>query len=159
MIVMRIADWIKLFFCILAVLAMPGCFFDNDGDSGTGSVNVAGTWTASVSVEGCSPANVCQSAGFQQGQTVRAVMALRQNGNTVEGTYTYEGAPISADVNGRVSGTQLVLNGSVSNPLGKATVDFVGAVSGSVIDAAVSHNVTLNDGTSGTVSGSGDFVR
>lgn len=156
---MRIAHRIKLSLSFLAVLAIAGCFFDNSGDSGTGSVNVEGTWTATVSVEGCSPANVCQSAGFKQGQTVQATMTLKQNGNNIEGNYTYEGAPISSNVSGRVTGTQLVLNGSVSNPLGKATVDLVGVVSGSVIDAAVSHTVNLNDGTSGTVNGSGDFIR
>ncbi len=155
---MRKVSLIKLFLVFCLTSGLSGCFFDDEG-SGNSSINVAGTWRASVIVESCAPQDVCISAGFEQGRTFNAVMNLRQDGSNVEGAYTYEGSGINADVSGRISGQQLTLNGNVQNPFGRATVNLVAASSGSILDAAVSHNVTLFDGRSGTVNGSGDFTR
>ena len=158
MILMRKVSLFKLLLVFGLTFVLAGCWFDN-GQSNTNEMNVAGTWRASVRVDSCSPSNVCSQAGFQQGQTFNAVMTLHQNGSSVDGTYTYEGANLSADVSGNISGSRLTLNGNVQNPFGKATVAFVGTVSNSVIDATVSHNVTLFDGRAGTVGGSGNFTR
>jgi hypothetical protein len=158
MILMRKVSLIKLIIVLCFSLVTFGCIFDEDGGSGTGS-NIAGTWNANVQVETCTPTDVCNAAGFRQGETFHAVMVLRQDGNDVEGTYTYQGTGINADIEGRINDDHLVLNGNVQHPLGRATVGLVGVVSGSVIEAALSHNVTIFDGRSGTVGGSGDFTR
>ncbi len=155
---MRKVSLIKPIIVLCFSLVISGCIFEDDEGSSSG-LNIAGTWRASVQVENCSPNDVCSQAGFQQGRTFNAVMVLRQSGDRVEGTYTYEGTGIEADIEGRVDNDHVVLNGDVQNPFGRATVGLVGFASGSLIDAAVSHNVTLFDGRSGTVSGSGDFTR
>ena len=151
----------KLFLISVTLLSLSGCFFDdnNSGDNDPNALNVAGNWQATVHVDNCTPAAVCSAYGFQQGLTVTAVMNLSQNGSNVQGTYSYQGAPINAEVTGRVTGSQLTLNGVVNDILGRATVSFVGAVSGNVIDAAVSHEVSVTGGPTGNVNGSGDFVR
>ena len=156
---MRKVSWIKLLFLSLAFFA-TSCFFeDNDNSTGTTPFNVEGTWHAQVIVQACTPSNVCDAAGFTSGGTVNATMTLRQNGTNVEGTFTYEGSGINSDVSGDIEGDQLFLNGSVTNPLGRATVRFVGTISGATIRAVISHDVNLIDGRSGTISGSGDFSR
>ena len=157
---MRKVSLIKLITIIGIALVISGCIFDEDGDNdSTSGLNVAGTWTATVSVDNCQPLDVCRPVGFETGETFTAVMNLSQNGDDVEGTYTYQGAGISADVEGHVTDTQLILNGDVQNPFGTATVALVGHVSNGVIDAAISHNVRLFDGRQGTVSGSGNFTK
>ena len=156
---MRKVSLIKLFVVLSFTAALSGCIFDDDSNSGNAGVNIAGTWRATVQVENCSPADVCEDAGFERGSTVTAVMVLRQDGTKVEGTYTYSGAGLDADVEGSVRDNHLVLNGDVQNPLGSATVDVVAFASDNLIEAAVSHNVRLFDGRSGTVSGSGDFSK
>ncbi len=155
---MRKVSLIKRFFVFGFTLVLSACIFEDD-ESGSAGVNIAGTWRASVQVENCSPTDVCEDAGFQRGTTVNAVMVLRQDGTKVEGSYTYSGAGIDADVKGSVRDNHLVLNGDVQNPLGRATVDLVAFASDSVIEAAVSHNVRLFDGRTGTITGSGDFSR
>jgi hypothetical protein len=160
MILMRKVSLFKLtlVFCVCCVLT--GCFLDDNGSSSSGNgVNVAGTWRGPVRVDSCSPSDVCSQVGFQQGQTFNAVMTLQQNGSNVNGTYTYEGANISADVSGTISSSNLTLNGTVNNPFGRATVGFAGKVNTSTMDANVTHNVTLFDGRSGTVTGSGTFTH
>jgi hypothetical protein len=160
MILMRKVSLIKRFVVLSFTLVLSGCFFgDEDSSGGNAGANIAGTWRATVQVENCSPFDVCAEAGFEPGKTVIAVMVLKQDGTDVEGTYTYEGAGISADVEGTISDNHLVLNGDVQNPLGSATVDLVAFATDSLIEAAVSHNVNLFDGRSGTVSGSGDFIK
>lgn len=148
---------LTLVFCVCSVLT--GCWLDDNGSSNTNEMNVAGTWRGPVQVNSCTPADVCNQVGFQNGQTFNATMNLQQNGGDVHGTYTYEGANLSADVSGTISGSRLTLNGNVNNPFGRATVAFAGNVSNSTIDANVSHDVTLFDGRSGTVGGSGTFSR
>jgi hypothetical protein len=158
MILMRKVSLFKLLVLLGACTVLSGCFLD-DNQSGSNDVNVSGTWRAPVRVTSCTPSNVCSQAGFVQGQTYNAVMNLNQNGSDVHGTYSYESSNINADVSGKISGSQLRLTGTVQNPFGSATVDFVGSVSNSAINATVSHNVSLFDGRSGTVGGSGDFIR
>ncbi|MCI0414729.1 hypothetical protein L0222_18280 [bacterium] len=155
---MRKVSLIKLLIVTGFTLVLSGCFFGED-DSGSAGVNIAGTWRATVRVENCSPADVCDDVGFEPGTTVTAVMVLRQDGTKVEGTYTYSGSGIEADVEGTIRDNHLVLKGDAKNPLGSATVDLVAFASESLIDAAVSHNVRVFDGRSGTVSGSGDFSK
>ena len=155
---MRKVSLIKLVTIIGFALAFSGCIFDDDDES-TSGINVEGRWTATVRVDNCAPLDVCRPVGFESGETFTAVMTLSQDGDRVEGTYTYQGAGISADVEGRITDTQLTLSGDVQNPFGTATVGFVGHVSGNLIDAAISHDVRLFDGRQGTVSGSGDFTR
>jgi hypothetical protein len=160
MILMRKVSLIKPFIAFCLTFALSGCFFgDEETSSSSSGLNVAGTWRATMNVETCSPSDVCSSAGFRPGLSVKAIMNLKQNGDNVEGTYTYEDSGINADVQGRITDSQLTLNGSAQDPLGRATVALVGFVSGSVIDASVSHDVTLFDGRSGTVTGSGDFSK
>jgi hypothetical protein len=158
MILMRKVSLFKLLVLLGVCFLLSGCFLD-DNQSGSNALNVAGTWRAPVQVTSCTPSNVCSQAGFEQGKTYNAVMNLNQNGSDVNGTYTYENSNINADVSGKISGSQLRLTGNVQNPFGRATVDFVGNVSNSVINATVSHNVSLFDGRTGTVGGSGDFTR
>ena len=145
------------FTLLLTAFALAGC--NNDNSSGNAQVNVQGTWHAPVAVLTCSPADTCATAGFQQGKTYNATMTLTQNGSSVKGNYTYDGAPVSADVSGQVSGNQLTLSGDVSNIFGKVTVDLTGTVSNNQIDANVVHDVKLSDGRSGHVTGSGTFTK
>jgi len=157
---MRKVSLFKLTLILAACSVIAGCFLDDNGSSNSnGEVNVAGTWTGPVKVNSCSPSDVCNQAGFQQGQTFNAVLTLQQNGSNVNGKYTCQGANISADVSGTISGSNLTLNGTVNNPFGRATVAFAGKVNNSSMDSTVSHDVTLFDGRSGTVSGSGTFTR
>ena len=146
---------------LFLALATYGCwpFDNNDNGTGTSSVDVSGTWHSAMMVETCTPANTCKAAGFTPGQSANATMVLTQNGSNVKGTYTYDGAGINADVSGQVSGNQLTLNGDASNPFGQVTVDLTGTVANSQIAANVSHNISLIDGRSGTVTGSGTFSK
>jgi hypothetical protein len=82
------------------------------------------------------------------------------NRTQVEGTYTYEGAGIDADLEGTIGGMQLAVNGVASNPLlGSVTVRLNGTVSGNSINATVTHQVNLIDGRSADVSATGTFAR
>jgi len=155
---MRKVSLFKLLVFFGVCILLSGCWLDNN-QSDSNAMNVAGSWRAPVQVTSCTPSDVCRQAGFVQGQSYNAVMNLHQNGSDVNGTYTYESSNISADVSGKISGSQLRLSGNVQNPFGRATVDFVGSISNSVINATVAHNVSLFDGRSGTVGGSGDFTR
>ena len=146
---------LTLLFCVS--LALAKC--SNDNSSNSNGVNVAGTWRGPIQVTSCSPSDVCNQAGFQQGLTFTAVMTLQQNGSDVNGSYTYQGANISADVSGNISGSNLTLNGSANNFFGRATVALTGKVNNSTMDSNVSHNITLFDGRSGTVSGTGTLTR
>ena len=159
MILMRKVSLFKLTLVFCVCSALSGCWLDDNNSSNSNEINVAGTWRAPVQVSSCNPSDVCGQVGFQQGQTFTAILVLQQNGSNVNGTYTYQGANISADVTGNISGSRLTLNGTVNNPFGRATVAFVGTVNNSTIQANVSHDVTLFDGRSGTVSGSGTFSK
>lgn len=146
-----------LFTLILAAFALAGC--NNDNSQGNAQVNVQGTWHAPVSVLTCSPDSTCSAAGFVAGKTYNATMTLTQNGSSVKGTYTYDGAPVNADVSGQVSGNQLTISGDVSNIFGKVTVDLTGTVSNNQIDSNIAHDVNLSDGRSGHVTASGTFTK
>lgn len=150
---MRIGVSFKWVFVFLLLAA--GC---NTKDDSSG-INVAGRWTANITVQSCSPSDVCSSAGFTPGQTVIAIMDLRQNGNRVDGTYTYQGLGINANVSGDLADTMLVLTGEAQHPLGRASVRLTGTVSDSGIASNVSHNISLIDARSATVGGSGNFTK
>jgi len=140
----------------MLTLWMNSCSNDN----GTGNnVDVSGTWRSTVTFQTCSPADVCAAAGFTAGRMQSAVMTLTQNGNKLQGTYTYQGAPVSADITGNVNGNQVTLDGTASNILGSVTVHLTGTVNNNVMDSNVSHNVSLIDGRSGAVTATGQFTR
>jgi len=86
-------------------------------------------------------------------------MILTQDGSKVNGSYTYEGTGITADVSGSVAGNQIVLDGSVTQVLGRVTVHLNGTVLNNQMQTTVSHDVSLTDGRSGTITGSGNFSR
>lgn len=141
---------------VVSVLFLTNC--NNEADPS--GVNVEGVWRAQVSVESCSPADVCSTAGFTLGGSLPATMNLSQSATAVDGNYTYDNSGIDADVQGNVAGNQLVLNGTATNPLlGRATVHFTGTVAGDRIEADVSHEIMLVDGRAATVGGSGIFTR
>ncbi|HJZ11827.1 MAG TPA: hypothetical protein VJ521_06745 [Acidobacteriota bacterium] len=142
-------------FLLFLLMALCGC----KESTQSGGIDLDGTWTAQVEIQNCAPADLCASFGFQQGLIVTAVMELDQDGNDVSGTYTYQGLPIRADVDGILSGTNLALNGSINDPLGTATVELTGTVSGDAINASISHRITATDGRAATASGSGTFTR
>ena len=87
------------------------------------------------------------------------VMTLTQDGNKVNGTYTYEGTGVTAQISGTVSGNNLVVDGNASSVLGKVTVHLTGTVNQNVMPSNVSHQVDLVDGRSGTITGTGEFRR
>jgi hypothetical protein len=145
----------KLLLIPILLLCLAAC----DQDGSTGDVDVSGRWTSIIAIQSCTPDSVCSSVGFQTGQSAVAIMNLDQNGNTVEGTYTYEGAGMNAQVEGRVAGNELTLDGQLQHLLGRITVHLVGTVSDNQINAQVPHDVSLIDGRSGTITGAGNFVR
>lgn len=149
---------------LLLMLLLPLAWLTScdhaSNQTGSDGVSVEGTWTASVTFQTCTPAAVCTAAGFAPGLSRTAVMMLNQEGDSVQGTYTYQGAGIEANVSGHVNGNQLLsLQGAASNPIGSVTVHLSGTVNGSQMAAGVSHEITLIDGRSGTVTGTGTFAR
>jgi hypothetical protein len=152
---------LKTFAINLAALFVFAMLFTAcNNDSGTNNgVDVTGTWRAQLAVNSCSPSDLCASTGLLPGATATAVMTLSQDGSKVNGTYTYEGTGISAEVSGSVAGNQIMLDGEVTEPIGKVTVHLTGTVLNNQMQASVSHDVKLNDGRSGTITGSGNFSR
>jgi hypothetical protein len=146
--------------CILLALIISGCADDNDRQN---AIDISGTWRSTVTFQSCSPADVCSAAGFDQGTTQNAVMNLSQDEpdeTRVEGTYTYEGAGIAADIEGTIGGMQLTVNGAASNPLiGSITVRLTGTVSGNSMNATITHQINLVDGRSADVTAAGTFTR
>jgi hypothetical protein len=147
---------INLAIVFLLFLLFSGCNNDNTNSSG---VDVSGTWRAQMAVETCTPADLCSATGLNVGTMVNAVMTLSQNESKVQGTYTYQGAGISSDVSGTVVGNQIVLDGAVTQLLGRITVHLIGTVLNNQMQTTVSHDVTLTDGRSGRITGSGNFSR
>lgn len=146
-----------LMFFIFAALLFSACQNDTNNPSDT---DLTGLWRAAVAFSSCTPAAVCAAAGFQAGSSQNAVMNLAQSGNNVNGTYTYEGAGISANISGNAGGTEVLLDGSAANLFGRITVRVQGTISGNTtIQANVSHQISLLDGREGTVLGSGMFTR
>jgi hypothetical protein len=149
----------KILICLAVVAALAGCSNDNNDEN---APDISGTWRAAVTFQSCAPADVCSATGFTQGSTLNAVMVLGQsmpNRSEVEGNYTYEGSGISADVQGSVGGSQLVIDGNAGNILGNITVHLAGNISGNTMNATVTHQINLIDGRSGNVTGSGTFSR
>ena len=144
---------------LVAALALWMNSCSNDNGSSDNNVNVAGTWRSNVTFQSCSPADVCAAAGFTAGRMQAAVMTLTQDGSKLNGTYTYQGAPVSADITGNVNGNQVTLDGTASNILGSVTVHLTGTVNNNVMDSNISHNVNLIDGRSGAVTATGQFTR
>jgi hypothetical protein len=142
---------------LILFLLAAGCK-KHDSITGPDTANVAGTWRGTVAASSCTPADVCSSVGFSGGNAV-GIMTLTQNGSKVNGTYTYEGAGINAEVSGSVSGSNLVVDGKASSFLGKVTVHLSGTVDQNTLPSNVSHQVNLADGRSGTIIGSGEFLR
>jgi hypothetical protein len=145
--------------CLSVIVAVAGCSTDNKNED---AQDISGTWRAAVTFQSCAPADVCSATGFTQGSTLNAVMTLGQsmpNRSEVEGSYTYEGSGINADVQGSIGGNQLVLDGGASNILGNITVHLAGNISGNVMNATVTHQINLVDGRSGNVTGTGTFSK
>jgi hypothetical protein len=145
--------------CLSVVIALAGCSNDNNDEN---APNVGGTWRGAVTFQSCSPADVCTATGFTQGSTLNAVMVLSQgvpNRSELDGNYTYEGSGITADIQGSVGGTQIVVDGGATNILGTITVHVAGTVSGDIMNATMTHQINLIDGRSGNVTGSGTLSR
>ena len=85
-------------------------------------------------------------------------MVLDQRNDRVQGTFNYNNTPINASVTGVVGATTLSLTGSAVTNTGQVTMQLSGVVSGGVIRATVTHNLTLIDGETGTASSTGDFT-
>lgn len=150
----------KYFSLVLAILFSAFLLGCNDDDGpGDGLLDVEGTWQGTVTFSSCTPAAVCADAGFTQGTTLIAIMDLNQDRNEVEGTYTYQGAGVNAEVGGNVGANQLMIDGAANNPLGRVTVNLVGTVTSGAMNSTISHQVTLTDGRSGTVAGTGIFIK
>lgn len=150
----QLRSFIPLF--IFAVLLLSACRNDS---SNSGDTDLTGLWRAGVLFSSCTPSAVCAAAGFQADATANAVMNLAQDGNNVNGTYTYEGIGISATISGNAGGDQVLLDGAATNPFGRVTVRLQGTVSSNTIQANVSHQISLIDGREGTVLGSGMFTK
>lgn len=140
--------------CLFSILIFA-CSDDNNGSN----IDVSGTWRAQLTVDTCTPNDLCTATGLVQGATANAVMMLNQDGSKVNGTYTYVGAGISSDVSGNVAGNQIVLDGTLNHPLGRITVHLMGTVLNNQMQTTVSHDVNLTDGRSGSITGSGNFSR
>jgi hypothetical protein len=139
---------------LLFSLLQTACQNDENND-----LDLTGLWRAAIAFSSCTPSDVCVAAGFQAGSTANAVMNLAQSGNNVNGTYTYEGAGITANVTGSFGGSQLLLDGGATNPFGQITVRLTGTVSNNTIQANVTHQISLIDGREGSVIGSGMFAK
>ena len=142
---------------IAAILFLSGCTSKPTDNV----INVQGTWRApQFSVTDCSPADVCAATGFLQGTTLSAVLVLNQVRSDLNGTYSYEGTPVSVPVGGSigVSGF-LALSGVTTLPLGSVTVNISGTISGDALPATVTHQITLPDGRVAIITGSGTFTR
>jgi hypothetical protein len=139
--------------CFLALL-FPGCDSDKHSRS---NVDVSGTWHAQFAVESCKPAYFCSATGMTLGATGNAVLTLSQSGNKVQGTYTYQTASIKSDVSGTVTGNRVVLDGSVTKEMGRIKVHLTGTVLKNQMQSTATYDVTLADGQSGRITGSGNF--
>ena len=143
---------------VILTILVAGCTSNNN--SGNGSLNVTGLWLASVSFVSCTPTDVCTAVGFRAGTSANARMNLTQGGNNVNGTYTYDGSGISADISGNAGGNQVVLDGTALNVLGRITVHLVGIVSNNTrMQTNISHQILLIDGRAGTVLGTAEFLK
>jgi hypothetical protein len=148
-----------LFLLLITPILFAGC---NDDGNDNDALDVSGTWRAPVTFQSCSPADVCSAAGFTAGSSANAILVIMQsssNRRQLDGSYTYEGAGITAAIDGEIAGNQLSMDGSASNLFGTITVNVGGQVSGNTLNATVMHQINLTDGRSGTVSGTGTFVR
>ncbi len=139
--------------CVLAFFA--GC----NNDEAPSGIDISGNWQSQVAVQNCSPTDLCRSLGLLPGANATAIMILTQSGMHVEGTYTYSGAGVSADISGQIAGNQVVLDGAATQPLGRITVHLTGTAENNQIAATVSHDVSLIDGRSGSISGEGTFTH
>jgi hypothetical protein len=145
--------------CLSVIIALAGCSNDNNDEN---APDVSGTWRGAVTFQSCSPADVCTATGFTQGSTLNAALVLSQglpNRSELDGNYTYEGSGITANIEGSVGGSQVVVDGGASNILGTITVHLAGSVSGNVMNAMITHQINLVDGRSGNVTGSGTLSR
>lgn len=156
MILMSKNRLINLALFLFVATLLISCNNDNDNPSG---IDISGNWQAQMSVQTCTPTDLCQSIGLLPGANATAQMTLSQNGTHLTGTYTYTGAGISADVSGDIAGNQVVLDGTANHPLGHITVHLVGTVQNNQIVSTVTHQVSLVDGRSGSISGNGTFSR
>jgi hypothetical protein len=146
-------------FLVLLALFSAGCKMDNSSNSGGNNLDVSGTWQGAINFATCTPAAVCASAGFSGGGGV-GILILSQNGSSLNGSFTYQGAGITSPVNGTVTANSVVVDGGTSNPFfGSITVHLQGTVSGNAMPSNVSHHIILSDGRTGDVSGSGQLNR
>jgi hypothetical protein len=124
-------------------------------------VNVQGTWRApQFSVTACSPADACATVGFAQGTTLSAVLVLNQVRSDLNGTYSYDGTPVSIPVGGSVGSSGfLAVSGVTTLPLGSVTVNASGTLSVDTLPLTVTHQINLPDGRFANITGSGTFTR
>ena len=146
--------------CLCLVFVMAGCANEEDSID---AIDITGTWNGSIVFQSCAPSDVCAETGFTQGLSRNATMTLTQgepNRTQVEGDYTYDGAGISADLEGTIGNNQLSVSGIASVPfIGSVTVRLTGTVSGDSMNVIVNHQINLTDGRSADVIGTGTLVQ
>jgi hypothetical protein len=155
MILMSKNRLINLVFVVCLLAFFAGC----SNDETPSGIDVSGNWQAQIAVQTCSPTDLCSSLGLLPGANATAIMTLTQNGTHLEGTYTYSGAGVSANVSGQIAGNQVVLDGTATHPLGQITVHLTGTAQNNQIAATVTHQVTVIDGRTGSISGNGTFTH
>jgi hypothetical protein len=140
---------------LLSVLLFSSCEDSNDPIDPADSVT--GTWIALVTIQSCTPADVCDAIQLPTGP-ITATMQLSQVGERVTGTYSYASIALRADLTGLHQNQSLTLTGTAIAPPGQATVAVTGTVGFNSIQANIEHRIALIDGRTATATGTGTFV-
>jgi hypothetical protein len=120
-------------------------------------VNVVGTWVGQVHVDSCSPTALCEEATLPQQGFVGATLILNQKSGKVLGRYLY-GKDVDVTLEGSAA-NPLVLKGFGPHHQGSIEVRLTGDVNEIRIFASIGHKVSLKDGRSALVGGTGDFRK
>src|SRR5262245_49999777 len=147
--------FVRIPLLLLSALLFSSC--EDSNDSVDPADSVTGTWIAQVTIQSCTPADVCNAIQLPTGP-ITATMQLSQVGERVTGTYGYAAIALRADVTGLHRNQSLTLTGTAIAPVGQATVQLTGTVGSNSIQANIEHRVSLIDGRTGAATGTGTFV-